>query len=124
MICVGDPNDGANKDLYDVSTESLRQDGVKVLQIGSNVDSFDSTTLQGANVLFVSYSPNAREGVAHLLREIPTIEWIHARSAGIDFITSRDLTEWAGIGKHLVTNAKGSFSSTLAEYTMLACSYL
>lgn len=50
---------------------------------------------------------------------LPSIEWVHARSAGIDFITSPTLSKT----RATVTNAKGTFSSTLAEYTLMACSY-
>ena len=121
IICVADPNDAANSDLYQLTE---RNDGARVLKVGDSVESFSTDSLQGANVLYVSYTPKAREVVSHLLRKIPSIEWIHARSAGIDFITSSELTEWAAKENRLVTNAKGSFSSTLAEYTMLACSYL
>lgn len=47
------------------------------------------------------------------------MEWVHTRSAGIDFCTSHGLSQ----SKAYVTNAKGLFSSTLGEYTMMACSY-
>jgi phosphoglycerate dehydrogenase-like enzyme len=55
------------------------------------------------------------------LKLLPSIEWVHCRSAGIDFVTSDALSEANSRVK--ITNAKGSFSSTLAEYTMLACAY-
>lgn len=44
---------------------------------------------------------------------------VHTRSAGIDFISSDGLFS----SKAQLTNAKGMFSSTLAEYCMMACSY-
>ena len=47
------------------------------------------------------------------------MEWVHTRSAGIDFCTSDGLSN----SRAYVTNAKGLFSSTLGEYTMMACSY-
>jgi len=54
-----------------------------------------------------------------ILAAFPTIEWVHCRSAGIDFVVSEELSN----NDVLVTNAKGQFSSTLAEYAMMACSY-
>ncbi len=57
--------------------------------------------------------------MAKLLEEIPSIEWIHSRSAGIDYVTSTTLSQ----SNVIITNAKGSFSSTLAEYTMMAIAY-
>lgn len=128
MLCIGDPNDEANAELYQMTKERTK-DGLKVLKVGNSIQDFDTAALQDANVIFVSYTANAREVLAHLLKEIPSIEWVHARSAGIDFIVSDDLSAWVATEANtsngrLVTNAKGAFSSTLAEYTMLACSYL
>jgi phosphoglycerate dehydrogenase-like enzyme len=57
--------------------------------------------------------------LAELLEALPSIEWVHTRSAGIDFVTSDTLANFKGP----VTNAKGQFSSTLAEYTLMACAY-
>ena len=72
-------------------------------------------------MIFVSH-PNAREPLERLLgKDVlgDQVEWVHARSAGIDFLTSQGLADSTAI----CTNAKGQFSSTLAEYTMMACSY-
>lgn len=63
----------------------------------------------------------ARFVLPTMLKELPTLEWVHCRSAGIDFIVSDELS--ATSDNVYVTNAKGQFSSTLAEYAMMACSY-
>jgi phosphoglycerate dehydrogenase-like enzyme len=44
-------------------------------------------------------------------------------SIGIDFIESETFTELTTNSKIQVTNAKGQFSSSLAEYVFFACSY-
>ena len=77
------------------------------------------------NILYISYIPNAKEVCAEILKKLPSIEWIHARSAGIDFMTSDTLTSKSRseTASFQVTNAKGCFSSTLAEYTLMACAY-
>jgi phosphoglycerate dehydrogenase-like enzyme len=55
------------------------------------------------------------------LEALPSIKWVHTRSAGLDFVASDGL---AAVAPRIhVTNAKGQFSSTLAEYTMLACGH-
>ena len=65
------------------------------------------------------------------------IVWIHSRSAGIDSYLSPELVEWYRQGTVKVpaattstsystahmTNARGMFSSTLAEYSIGACTY-
>jgi phosphoglycerate dehydrogenase-like enzyme len=95
-----------------------------LLAVGTTLEEFDVERLKIAepNVLFVSH-PKAREPLADLLLTFPSIQWVHTRSAGIDFCTSDTLAEFSKSGKIQVTNAKGCFSSTLAEYTMMACSY-
>jgi phosphoglycerate dehydrogenase-like enzyme len=62
----------------------------------------------------------ARQPLAELLQTFPSMEWILSTSEGIDFVTSDTLVNADGV---TVTNAKGMFKSTLAEYTMMACAY-
>lgn len=118
IISLSDVNDPSNGPLHN-STDSLPE-GARLLAAGGSIEDFDLEMLkrEGANTIFVSHSL-AREPLARLLREIPTIEWIHSRSAGMDFVTSPTLASFSG----RVTNAKGLYSSTLAEYTLMACSY-
>ena len=116
IICIGNPNDEANQPVY----KGNLPEGAKVLAVGFQQSDFDMKMLkeQKANVIFTSH-PQAREPLAQLLTQIPSIEWVHSRSAGLDYITSPVLAS----SNVLVTNAKGSFSSTLAEYTMMAIAY-
>lgn len=119
IVCLSDPNDKSNSALY--GGENLPE-GSKILSIGTSINDFDTEMLKNekANVIFTSHA-QAREPLARLIEEIPSIEWIHSRSAGIDYITSKTLAETQS--SIVVTNAKGSFSSTLAEYTMMAVAY-
>ena len=82
IICLSDPFDPDNDRLY---SEFLPQ-GSKVVAIGSSIDDFDILTLreQKPNVVFVSH-PKAREVLVQLLDNLPSLEWVHTRSAGIDF---------------------------------------
>jgi len=116
IISLTDSSDDANNPI---NTGSLPK-GSKVLAIGGSVEELDVNMLREkeANVVFVSH-PKAREPLAMLLKEVPSIEWIHARSAGIDFVASPELSQFQGT----MTNAKGTFSSTLAEYSLMACAY-
>ena len=109
----------------DPNNDPLHKDplpaGAELLQIGATLSDFDLPLLQQqqVNTVFVSH-PQAREPLAQLLQALPSIEWIHTRSAGIDFCHSSALVTWKN---GIMTNAKGQFSSTLAEYTLAACSY-
>lgn len=116
ILSLTDVKDNAN----DAVNSGKLPEGATLLGIGATLDDFDVETLkkEKPNVIFVSH-PWARKPLVDLLRAFPTVEWVHARSAGIDFITSPGLAE----SDVLLTNAKGQFSSTLAEYTMMACSF-
>jgi hypothetical protein len=104
------------------------------------------------NTIFVS-DPTSRWMLAYILsglsksvsqhqssRHHHPIVWIHARSAGIDSIISPELLQWytdgtrttsaedsnshtCSYGTVQMTNARGLFSSTLAEYSIGACTY-
>jgi hypothetical protein len=117
IISLSDMDDPANAALH--KAKNLPE-GAKLLAVGTKLEDFalDELRAQAPNVLFVSH-PQARKPLGQLLKELPSIEWVHTRSAGIDFVTSRELAE----SPVVMTNARGSFSSTLAEYTMMACSF-
>ena len=97
--------------------------------VGGVASSTSLTSSEVQKSLFVSPScPKARKHLPRVLKKFPSIEWVHVRSAGIDFIVSDVLSNFYlkcenGSRKITYTNAKGQFSSSLAEYTMMACSY-
>lgn len=132
IICLSDANDVANAQLYNNNNNNslllgLPQ-GSKVLAIGTSIQDFDLTILkqEKPNVIFIS-NPKALDALDQMLIELPSIEWIHVRSAGIDYISSSatltSLSSSSNGNNIVVTNAKGTFSSTLAEYTMMAIAY-
>lgn len=116
ILALCDPSDAYNKPLYDGPLPK----GSKLLAVGSTLADFDQDSIidQDPNVIFVSH-PNARGPLVELLHKFPSVEWIHTRSAGVDFIASDGLFS----SNVQLTNAKGMFSSTLAEYCMMACAY-
>lgn len=115
ILSLSDPNDDANASLGDLPF------GAKLLGTGTNIRDFaDMQGKEEPNILYVSPScPKASVQLPIVLAAFPSIEWVHCRSAGIDFVVSDELSQ----SDVLVTNAKGQFSSSLAEYTMMACSY-
>jgi D-isomer specific 2-hydroxyacid dehydrogenase, NAD binding domain len=98
--------------------------GTTLLGVGSELADFEHVRSKNPNVLFVSPScPRASVTVPLVLAAFPSIEWIHVRSAGIDFVESSEFGALCASQNIVVTNAKGQFSSSLAEYALLACSY-
>jgi len=118
ILALCDPNDAYNEPLYN----GPLPEGAKLLKVGTSLSDFDITSIieQKPNVIFVSH-PQAREPLVQLLDKFPSVEWVHTRSAGVDFIASDEL--FSTERKFQLTNAKGMFSSTLAEACMLACGY-
>jgi phosphoglycerate dehydrogenase-like enzyme len=117
ILSLSDPDDEANACL-----DKSLPFGSKLLAKGTTLSDFDflRDSNEKPNVIYVSPScPKARKQLPLLLAAFPSIQWVHVRSAGIDFVMSDELSET----KVPVTNAKGQFSSSLAEYTMMACSY-
>lgn len=93
-----------------------------MLQVGGTLEDLDLKALETeqANVAFISPGVT-RETLAGVIEKVPSLEWIHCRSAGIDVLTSETLMN--SPKELIMTNSKGAFSSTLAEYTMLAIGY-
>ena len=118
IISLSGPDDSSNRALHGGALPP----GATLLGVGASLEEFDLEKIreEEPNVLFCAPScPKARAQLPKILEAFPSIEWVHARSAGIDFIVSDELAA----SSVTLTNAKGQFSSTLAEYTMMACSY-
>ena len=121
ILSLSDPNDDANTALH----RGALPLGASLLGVGTSLKDFEGMRDSAKpNVLYVSPScPRASTTLPLVLAAFPSIEWVHCRSAGIDFVTSDEFSEIATLHGVHVTNAKGQFSSTLAEYAMFACSY-
>ena len=127
IISLSAPDDPANATLHD--PQNLPP-GTTVLSVGTTLEMIQSTisSIAQPNVVFVSPScPYAAKVLPAVLTEYPSIEWVHCRSAGIDFVESDEFidvcTQRSTTTPVRVTNAKGQFSSSLAEYALGACTY-
>jgi hypothetical protein len=111
ILSLSAPNDVASGALHEGSLPM----GSTLLGVGESLQDLEAYRDSKPNVLFVSPScPRAMVELPLVLAAFPTIEWVHVRSAGIDFLVSDELASFRA--KVKVTNAKGQFSSSLAEY--------
>eukprot|EP00980_Cylindrotheca_fusiformis_P006893 scaffold1442_cov128-Cylindrotheca_fusiformis.AAC.14 len=118
ILSLSSPDDKENAALH----EGKLPMGAQFLGVGQSLEDFEAFRGSNPTTLFVSPScPHARVQLPLVLAAFPSIEWVHVRSAGIDFLVSDELSKFHG--KLHFTNAKGQFSSSLAEYVMMACSY-
>lgn len=122
IVSLSFPGDINNSPLEGEHEQEHLPPGARLLQVGGTLADLDLESLRDeqANVAFVSPGVT-RETLAGLIEAVPSLEWIHCRSAGIDVLTSDTLAK--SPDELVMTNAKGAFSSTLAEYTMLAIGY-
>ena len=68
----------------------------------------------------LNVSGNSTE-ILQVIGEMYGLVWIHSITAGVDHILSTELTDSLQYRGIILTNARGIYSSSLAEYTMLAC---
>jgi hypothetical protein len=124
IISLSPPNDPNNIPLEGKNGDAKLPNGSKLLAVGSTLEELGDIDLlkkENPNVIFVSPGVS-NTTLALLINEFSsTLEWIHSRSAGVDVLMSDTLQKSSDT--IIMTNAKGTFSSTLAEYTMMACSY-
>lgn len=92
ILSLASADDLASKALH----EGVLPTGAHLLGVGESLQDLEKLEASStANTLFVSPScPNASEQVPAILKAIPSIEWVHVRSAGIDFVVSEELNEF------------------------------
>jgi hypothetical protein len=124
IVSISRPNEADNDLLHKGPLPA----GCELIQIVSSVEDIEIEKLQHVNAIFCSHMKNAREPLAYLVERLPNLQWIHCRQTGIDFLQSEALSKWgqengSSSKRTIMTNAKGQFSSTLAEYAMGAMTY-
>mmetsp|Transcript_67937 Transcript_67937/g.162219 ORF Transcript_67937/g.162219 Transcript_67937/m.162219 type:complete len:405 (+) Transcript_67937:52-1266(+) len=117
---------GTGKDDPSLSRLELLPAAAKVVAMGASLADFEGKDdiLAEANILMVSHTPGVSFGdlFTALASRMPNLAWVHARSAGIEHLVCPALLSAAASGIP-VTNAKGVFSHSLAEYALLAAGY-
>ena len=129
IISLSPPNDPNNLPLEGSKSNSNSKyklpTGAKLLAVGATMEELGNLELlkkENPNVIFVSPGVSSTTLEKVIIEFSSTLEWIHSRSAGVDVLMSKTLQNISD-DTLILTNAKGTFSSTLAEYTMMACSY-
>jgi len=129
IVFDSDPPRGRRCDIIVVGSKSgddslteLRWLPKEAHIVGTNLTiedfDFNGIDLSDANVLLNSQGNAAT--LAPIIARMPKLEWIHSMTAGIDHILFPELINDE---KVIMTNAKGIFSSSLAEYVMGVCAY-
>jgi phosphoglycerate dehydrogenase-like enzyme len=121
-------------------------EGAEIVQTGGAMQDLDVEALRasGANVVLVRKSqtqPVVKEPLATLLKEVPSLTWVHTLTTGFDYIASPTLAsaDWGrgststetsestetntNTNTNVLTNARGISNSILAEYAIMSCLY-
>jgi phosphoglycerate dehydrogenase-like enzyme len=148
IVCLTGDSSPLN-DYYDIGNNNEPQQyqlpaGATIVQTGGAIQDFDVEALRasGANVVLVRKSqtqPTVKEPLATLLKEVPSLTWVHTLTTGFDYIASPILAEhdWGrgsdtdtdtettntNTGGGVLTNARGISNSVLAEYAIMSCLY-
>jgi len=90
----------------------------RIIGTGSTLEELkqDGDLFSEANVI-LNVAGNA-ETLPAIINEMPFLVWIHSITAGVDHILCNEIVNNDDI---LLTNAKGIYSSPLAEYVMTMC---
>ncbi|KAG2489804.1 hypothetical protein HYH03_011753 [Edaphochlamys debaryana] len=99
--------------------------GVHVVGVGRSLDDFQALTQQqweSVNVMLncgVGKNAGKRDDIRALWPKLPNLVWMHSASAGLEHLLFPELVE----GPVTLTNAKGVYSHSLAEYALTACNW-
>lgn len=86
-------------------------------------NSLEELLKEGYNFMDANVLLNLRgsaESLAPIIKEMPNLVWMHSVTAGVDHLLCPEIVDNDQI---VLTNAKGIYSSSLAEYVMGAISY-
>ncbi|GMI55623.1 hypothetical protein ScalyP_jg9074 [Parmales sp. scaly parma] len=134
IILLESPEDPANEPLRKSPNLNILHSFTSRSSI-SDLSSIEKDSLADATAIFCS---NTLEEDSQLISDVLTslpavsasVKWIHARSAGVEHLLTHDFMSTSPSPnlplinhKSILTNARGSFSSTLAEYCMGAVFY-
>ena len=92
----------------------------RIVAIGNSLEELlkEGYHFMDANVLL--NLRGSAESLAPIIREMPNLVWMHSVTAGVDHLLCPEIVDNDQI---ILTNAKGIYSSSLAEYVMGAISY-
>jgi len=101
----------------------LPTEKVDVVKVGLTFEDVDEAALASVDAVFVGAGPTGAtsKDIQNVFGKLSSVQWIHSNMAGLDLFMFPELLDAAkGI---TVTNSKGVYSSSLAEYALFAAKY-
>lgn len=115
ILIVGNPDEPYMSEL-----DRLQElgDQVRVVGFASSADEARDDEWNDVNVMF--NCTGNKHAMPSFLARLPNLRWIHGIFAGLEHFLCDEIVSNGDI---VVTNAKGVYSHSLAEYNMFAYSY-
>jgi hypothetical protein len=92
----------------------------RIVAIGNSLEELLKEGYEFCNANVLLNLRGTAQTIAPIIKEMPYLTWMHSVTAGIDHLLCDELINDNEIS---LTNAKGIYSSSLAEYVMGAISY-
>ncbi|GFR44249.1 hypothetical protein Agub_g5451, partial [Astrephomene gubernaculifera] len=115
----------AGPDSPELSVLKQLPSAVQVVAVGRNSADFahlSESQWRSVNVLLncgVGKNAGKRDDIRALWPLLPSLTWMHSASAGLEHLLFPELVE----GPVVLTNAKGVYSHSLAEFALTACNW-
>jgi len=112
----------ANEDRPELRLLSDLPGSVEVVKVGLDFSDVSDEALASVDAVLVGAGPTGAraESIKTVFPKLSSVRWIHSNMAGLDFFMFPELKNSTGI---TVTNSKGVYSSSLAEYALFAAKY-
>eukprot|EP00179_Madagascaria_erythrocladioides_P011728 CAMPEP_0198362034 /NCGR_PEP_ID=MMETSP1450-20131203/144479_1 /TAXON_ID=753684 ORGANISM="Madagascaria erythrocladiodes, Strain CCMP3234" /NCGR_SAMPLE_ID=MMETSP1450 /ASSEMBLY_ACC=CAM_ASM_001115 /LENGTH=322 /DNA_ID=CAMNT_0044069201 /DNA_START=153 /DNA_END=1121 /DNA_ORIENTATION=- len=111
ILVLSDPKDPSIRNILELP---------EALAVGNAAQDFSPEVLARAEVLFVGQAATGvRATIESLWSQMPQLRWVHSQSAGVNHLLCPALKA----SSIPLTNARGVFSRSLAEYNLLAMLY-
>lgn len=110
-----------------LEASGLSELSANVVSIGGNYAELVASAEGGEEMLkkcTVLFAASGSGGIlGEIIRNMSRLTWIQGMFAGLDHLRCEELIEAEKKGRIVLTNAKGVYSSSLAEWAMLGCAY-
>jgi phosphoglycerate dehydrogenase-like enzyme len=113
----------AHKDRKELDVLEKLPSSVEVVEIGTDFEHVSGALLESVDAVLMGSGPTGGKGehLAKIFDKLTSLKWIHSNMVGLDLFMFPELL---GASKGVtITNSKGVYSQSLAEYVLFAAKY-
>ena len=113
----------AQKDRKELGVLEKLPSSVELVEVGTDFDHISDAVLESVDCVLMGAGPTGGKGehLAKIFDKLKSLEWIHSNMVGLDLFMFPELL---GASEGVtITNSKGVYSQSLAEYVLFAAKY-